>query len=243
MSPPPHQRRSPWPRLAWAFAIGLFALGAAFAAQAKGLGSRVPYAAPVELAGRRWAVVADAADAVRLFDATGAHGRRLLVLTGRWATLDQATTETDPIAGAADHLTADNALFAAMKMGIARELAVAMPAPQLAARLAEIRAARGKGITLGEGFFVHPFHGFVRRFFEPAALVAGDEPVLVLIEPSFLKADAPERVDQWLEAKGIRVEFGLVATTDPAASGAERERAENLALALEAPFAGFEATP
>ena len=229
--------------MAWALVIGLFALGTALAAQTRGQLSRVPCAAPAELKGQPWAVVADAADAVRVFEATGAHGRKLLVLTGRWATLDQATTETNPIAGAADHLNADNAVFSAMKMGLARELEVAMPAKALARRLAEIQAARGKGITFGEGFFVHPFHGFVRRFSLPEALVASDEPVLVLIEPSFFTAEAPGRVDRYLAARGIRVELGLVAAADPAASVDERERAASLALALEAPFAGFEEAP
>jgi hypothetical protein len=221
-------------------AIGVTALFTALASQAKGLGSRAPCTLPPALAGKPWAVVADAADAVRVFEAAGAHGRRLLVLTGRWATLDQATTEGSPAAGEAERLTPDNAVFSAMKMGVARELSVAMPAPVLAQRLADIRAARGKGITLGEGFFTHPFHGFERRFSLPEALAAGDEPVLVLVEPSFFKAGVSERVDQLLAARGVRVELGLLAAADPAASREEVERAAALALALEAPSAGFE---
>ena len=225
-------------RLAWAAGIVLFASAAIAGAEAAGREARRAFDPPPEFGGKRWAFVPDAAEAVRAWMAAGVHGRPLVVLTGRWGR--PGTPGTQPAVVVArsqsgdspDLLDADSALFAAARLGVAREMLVAMPPAALAQRLDEARGA--KDARVGDGWASHPYHGYPRRFSSPAALRAPSDPALVLIEPSFLEAAGPAPIDAWLRDRGVEVDLGIVALDDPTATDAQRERARALAEAMGA---------
>lgn len=224
-------------RLAWAAGIVLLAAAAAASSEAVGRSARRGFDPPPEFGGKRWAVVPDAAEAVRAWMAAGVHGRPLVVLTGRWgrpaSPAQPALVVARPQSGdSPDLLDADSALFAAARLGVAREMHVAMPPAALALRLAEARGA--KDARVGDGWASHPYHGYPRRFSSPAALRAPPDPALVLVEPSFLEAAGPAAIDAWLRDRGVIIDLGIVALDDPAASDAQRERARALAEALGA---------
>jgi len=213
-------------RLAWAAGIVLFASAAIAGAEATGQAARRAFDPPPEFGGKRWAFVPDAAEAVRAW-----------MLTGRWgrpgSTSQPAVVVARSQSGdAPDLLDADSALFAAARLGIAREMLVAMPPAALAQRLDEARGA--KDARVGDGWASQPYHGYPRRFSSPAALRAPSDPALVLVEPSFLEAAGPAPIDAWLRDRGVEVDLGIVALDDPAATDAQRERARALADALGA---------
>lgn len=231
-SPPPIAIR---PRLAWSGAVALLALAAAAAAEARGRAARTAFQPPAGFGAGRWAEVADAAEAVRVWGAAGLKGRKLVVLTGRWAALQPTFFNAPPPASeAGDFLTPESAAFAAMREGIAREMTVAMPERAYRERLGEIRRARGKGVEVGDGWFRHRFHGFERRFCVPGALWPEPEPVLALVEPSFFDEENSTRVEALLRERGISLDLGLVAASDPAASPSQKARAQEFASAVAA---------
>ena len=189
----------------------------------------------------RWRAVADAGEAWRAWRSAGVHGRVLLVFTGRWATVSQEhplpSTWAADLAGCRPgplpaRLDADTALIAAASDGTARALDVVMPPAAYARRLAAVRG--DKALRVEDGSFLDPFHGFPRRILLPGAPLASGEPVLVLVEPSFLGAGVAGTVDGWLRDRGLRSDLALVALDDPAATSAQRAAARALAERLGA---------
>jgi hypothetical protein len=227
-------------RLAAVCAAALLLVAGAL--QARGLSARVPFDASRELDGRPWASVGDAADAVRVWLASGIRGRRLLVLTGRWSrprTLENApVTEADLARGLAgeplDMLDADAALWLAGTRGIARSLDVVMPPEAFARRVAEVSGKRG--FARRPGGFALPFDAYERAFWTPDGYPPAAETVLVLIEPSFFAPGGPPDVARWLQRRGIRFDLALVALEDPVATEAQRAEARRLVADVEAPF-------
>jgi len=199
--------------------------------------SRTTFTPPPDFGGARWAAVRDAAEAVRVWADADLHGRKVLLLTGRWAQIGSINVDVADAAGAGakaplELLDADTAVLAAARSGVARELLVVMPPEAFRRRLEEVRGA--KELRVGEGAFTLPYHGYARRFSTPAALAPDGEPVLALVEPSFFDAGAPDALATWLASRGVRVELGLVALSDPTASAAQRERAAAFAEATRA---------
>jgi hypothetical protein len=221
-------------QVAWTVALVLLATGAALGVDHHGTSSRLPFSPPDDLRGARWVVVQDAAAAVDLWSAAGLRGRRVLVATGRWG----KPVAPDPAAGAARSTTDDAAgrvgaaLFDATMRGLARELVVVMPDAAFDARIAAIRSSRET--TLFDGWARQPFHGIPRSFHRPATLPHLDEPVLLLVEPSFLAEGAPPDLPAWLEARGVRFDLGLIAARDPEATAAQADAVLALAARLGA---------
>ena len=209
------------PRLMWTGAILIAAVFAAVGVELKAHGSRTTFSPPPDFRGARWAAVNDAGEAVRVWGEANLHGRKVVLLTGRWA---QVRPEAiDPTARpSANQLDADTAVLAAARSGIARELEVVMPAAAFRTRLEEVGTP--KELRRGDGWFTLPFHGYPRRFSVPEEAEVPREPVLALVEPSFFADGAPP-LEGWLRAKGFEVELGLVALTDPAATEAQRGKA------------------
>jgi hypothetical protein len=212
----PHVRA----RLLWTGGLLALAAAAAVGAEIEGYGSRTTFSPPPDFRGARWAAVNDAGEAVRVWGEAGLHGRKVLLLTGRWAQVKSSDVEPG---ASPDLLDANTAVLAAARSGIARELEVVMPPEAFRARVEEVGAA--KELSRGDGWFTLPFHGYPRRFTVPDAAVAPREPVLALVEPSFFADGAPAALEAWLREKGFDVELGLIALGDPAATDAQRGRA------------------
>jgi hypothetical protein len=209
------------PRLLWTGAILIAAVFAAVGIELKAHGSRTTFSPPPDFRGARWAAVNDAGEAVRVWGEAGLHGRKVLLLTGRWAQVQAMSV--DPVAApSANQLDVNTAVLAVARSGIARELEVVMPAAAFRARLDEVGTP--KELRRGDGWFTLPFHGYPRRFSVPDEAEVPREPVLALVEPSFFAEGAPP-LEGWLRAKGFEVELGLVALTDPTATDAQRGKA------------------
>jgi hypothetical protein len=209
------------PRLLWTGAILVAAIFTAVGVELKAHGSRTTFSPPPDFRGARWAAVNDAGEAVRVWGEANLHGRKVVLLTGRWAQVRPEAV--DPTARpSANQLDADTAVLAAARSGIARELQVVMPAAAFRARLDEVGAP--KELRRGDGWFTLPFHGYPRRFSVPEEAEVPREPVLALVEPSFFAEGAPP-LESWLRARGFDVELGLVALTDPTATEAQRGKA------------------
>jgi hypothetical protein len=224
------------PRLLWTSAIVLFTVAAAWCAEAKGHAARTTFSPPPEFGTVRWATVGDAGDAVRVWGEAGLHGRKVILLTGRWAQVKSMNREAVEAAAASgsslDLLDADTAVLAAARSAIARELSVVMPPEAFQRRIDEVGGA--KELSRGDGWFTLPFHGFARRFSVPGSVETPGEPVLALVEPSFFADGAPASPERWLRERGVEVELGLVALADPAATPEQRERAALFAQAAGA---------
>lgn len=214
-------------RIAWAAALLVAAGAVALALEAAGHASRTTFVAPPEFGATRWAAVGDAGDAVRVWAEAEQRGRRLLLLTGRWALVQSMrldALEASTARGAApDLVDANTAIMATARTGIARDLQVVMPPDAWQRRLDEVAAA--KELVRGERAFSVPYHGFRRRFALPGALEPPGEPALVLVEPSFFAPGAPDDPAAWLRARGVEVDLGLVALADPTATPDQLERA------------------
>jgi hypothetical protein len=224
------------PRLAWMCAIAVLTAATAGYAEVRGREARTSFSPPAEFRGARWATVGDAGEAVRVWGEAGLRGRKVLLLTGRWARVKDLGRDVIEAAAAGqapfDLIDADTAVLVAARSGIARDLQVVLPPAAYAQRLDEVRGA--KEIRQGEGWLSLPFHGFERRFAVPAALAPPGEAVLALVEPSFFSDGAPQAPDQWLRERGVEVELGLVALSDPAATDAQRARAAAFAQGARA---------
>jgi hypothetical protein len=224
------------PRLAWASVMLAAAVAVVVAVEVRGVAARTTFARPAAFGDVRWAAVSDAAEAVRVWADAGLRGRKVLLLTGRWAQVQSMNTDVADAAampGASlGLLDANTAVLAAARTGVARELVIVMPPAAFARRLDEVKGA--KELTRGDGWFTLPFHGYARRFSVPEALLAPREPVLALVEASFFDAGAPGALAAWLASRGIEVELGLVAMDDPTASPEQRERAAAFAQGTRA---------
>lgn len=189
----------------------------------------------------RWRAVADAGAAYQAWRAAGVHGRRLVVFSGRWATVAQgkvvppqfpAILATEPPDGpaVAPYVNADTALLVAAYDGTARDLTTVMPPSAVARRLEATRSA--PGLRYRSGLISHPSQGYQRQIvacdLPPGEAPTFAEPVLVLVEPSYLGAGCAE-VATWLAALGMTTDLPLVALADPAASQAQRAAARALA--------------
>jgi len=244
----------PRARRTWTAAlVAVFAVAVAWTGAA-GPGARATFEPPPDFNGRRWAVVRDAAEAFRAWSAAGVHGRRLVVFSGRWATVTPDTLPgagTQPVPAGAqvdetglptDLVDRDTALLAAARSGIAREVIAVMPPAAYAARR-EV-ASRDKAARLGEGWHDHPYHGFPRRFALATALPPIDEPALVLIEPSWFGTPGALDPRAVLRRAGSKADLGLLALEDPVASEAQVLAAQGYAEELQAlPVSVKEETP
>lgn len=202
----------------------------AVALELHGTGSRRWYEDAAGRIGRpTWVEVPDATAALARWNDAGVSGRRLLLLTGRWATVP--LTALDPMPRSPSNVDEDTALFLAARDGIVREIEVVMPAGALAQRRAEARSAKTFAVT--RRGFRQDFHGFSRQFAPVSAPPApSDEPFLVLAEPSFFAEDAPIDLPRWLADHGIRYDLAILAGSDPVAPQEALARAAVLAGAL-----------
>jgi hypothetical protein len=226
----------------WSAAIAGIALAAGLAAEIHGRSSRHPALLPPEAQGGRWATVGDAAASYRVWETTGARGRRLVVLTGRWSKprnlRDDPPSEEEMRTGkdllVHGMVDVNGALYAATLAGIARRLDVVMPPAAYQQRRAEVS---GQGdLELQDGAFRLPYESVERRFSKPDAFRAPAETVLVLVEPSWFQEGAPESVPYWLASRGVFFDLALIALSDPVATEAERVRARRLGESMSAPF-------
>jgi hypothetical protein len=217
-------------RLVWAGALVALLAGTAAAMEWRGRASRTPFTPPAGLAGSRWVAVPDAGDAIRLLAEGGVHGRVLVLFSGRWPDVRASAFETDVPGAPArpeDQIDADTATVAAARLAIGRELRAVLLPDAYAARVAQVRGA--KGFSGGDGSFDLPFHGYPRRFSTPDAFAAPGEPVIAVVEPSFFGEGAPADLEAFAAERGLRLELGLVALADPAATPAQREAAAGFA--------------
>jgi hypothetical protein len=229
-------------RLLWVGAIAVFAAATFASVELHARASRVPFRPPAGLRERPLAAVGDAADALRIWRAAGIRGRRLVVLTGQWSKprdlkTQPPTPEELAAAGAGGELElldARSALFTAVTLGIVRGLYVVMPPAAFSQRLGEVSGR--KGLERGDGAFRLAYDGLERRFSTPRAFVAPDEPVLVLVEPTWFTEGAPPDPLAWLAAAGVRCDLALLALDDPAASDEERQATSSFAQASGVPF-------
>lgn len=211
-----------------AAAIAAATCALAVALQVHGTRSRRWYG---DTGGRRpaWVEVPDAAAALAFWRDAGVSGRRLLLLTGRWASVPLPTL--DPMPRSPGDVTPDTAMFLAARDGVVREIEVVMPAGALAQRRAEASSAKTFAVT--RRGFRQDFHGFSRQFAPVSAPPApSDEPFLVLAEPSFFEEDAPIDLPRWLVDHGIRYDLAILAGSDPVAPQEALARAAVLAGAL-----------
>jgi hypothetical protein len=240
---PPGARPAASPLARWAWGAGAFLLAIAVAAASDALGrsSRVLQARAPAGAGRRASVVKDASGAFHAWAQSGVRGRVVVVLTGRWSRPAGAgrhppPSRGEPIRSDATPVDVDSALFAAAEAGIARSYEVVMPREAFARHVGE--ASGRKGAVTSDGSLSLPNHGLERRFSRTDTFVPPREPVLVLVEPSFLDEGSPPDPAAWLAARGAVVDLLIVALEDPAATPAQLVSARRLADALGASAPG-----
>jgi hypothetical protein len=241
-SSPPLDARGALPRgrAAWTVALTVLSAGALLAANAHGRGARVPFVPPAELDGGRVLSVKDAGEAVLVWRSAELRGRHLVVLTGRWSRPQRPGAHPRSLgelqgrpAGPALELDALSALYVAAGTGIARRMDVVMPPAALALRRSEVSARKELRAGPGGDAFRLPANGFDRRFSTPDAFEPPSEPVLVLVEPSWFAAGAPDPF-AWLASKGVRADLVVLALEDPAARAEERARSAAYAGAAHA---------
>jgi hypothetical protein len=227
----------------WALS-GLILVAAAallLATQSRGLAAR-RVAGPARPPPLAWRPVADAGGAWRAWRQAGVHGRRLVVFSGRWSTIPAskaappdfpaivASTAVGAL-GVESAGTPETALLLAAMDGTARDLTTVMPPEALGRRLQATRGA--PGLRADPGLIFHPASGYQRLILAcdlPVARTpAYAEPVLVLVEPSYLGDPACGDVEAWLAARGLTTDLALVALDDPAATDAQRAAARALA--------------
>lgn len=242
-SPPPSPARSR--TLAWAAGVAACALATLLAAERHARGSRLLLEVPPELAGTAAFAVRDAGHALELWRVAGVRGRRLVLLTGQWSRPGARPAEPgatgpsepsrprDPPVGE-EVVDARGALFAAARIGIVRGMDVVMPGLAFGRRLADV--AGQKELRRGEGSFELDLNGVQRRFSTPRAFIPPEEPVLVLVEPTWFADGAPPDPLAWLAAWGVRTDLALVALADPMSGEDERRAAEEYARSARLPF-------
>lgn len=228
-------------RLAWTVGLFLLAAAALAGAQARGRAARHLYE-PRDRAGRV-AVVRDAADAFRAWQAAGVHGRRLVLLTGQWSRPrdEKAHGAAEaapprPVSAEPDKVDAKNAIYMASRLGVSRILDVVMPPAAFTHRLGEVRGA--KELVKEDGAFRLAYNGLERRFSTPRAFEAPGETVLVLVEPSWFQPGAPADPLGWLTSRGVSWDLAVLALEDPAATGDARLAALAFARSAGASFPG-----
>jgi len=230
--------------------IGCAAIAVAAGAQQVGHGARrlAGPAVPPPLA---WRAVPDAGAAFQAWRAAGVRGRRLVVFSGRWSSIPPAEVIDNDFPATYAHLAPqaadvgakirpDSGLLLAAYSGIARELTTVMPPSAVAARAEATRASPGQ--VARPGLISSPASGFQRWIVScdrpPSGAPPSGEPVLVLVEPSYLGAGGCVEVEAWLSARGLVSDLALVALQDPAASDAQRVLADALGRRATGPGPG-----
>jgi hypothetical protein len=240
-SAPRHATRS---RLLWTAAIVVLAIAVLVLSERHGHASRIGFAAPPELVRRPVAAVGSAAEAFVVWRGSEVRGRRLVLLTGRWGA---APREAAPPGGATGSPgvgsgpTADKAPYWAARLGLARVFDVVMPPAEFEERRAV--DAGHKEYRPETGAYRHDIHGFHIRVSSPAAFVRPDEPVLVLVEPTWFRPGAPPDPLAWLESAGVQTDLALVALDDPSATDADRAAAAAYVEGARIPRLEIELTP
>ena len=223
----------PW---RWSAALLALSLLGVAAAEVHGHGARRAFHRPEGFEGA-WAAVADAGAAARVWEAGQVTGRRLVVLTGRWAALPpgvlQQLLAEEAGRSFSEVVDADTALLTSARVGLVRSLLVVMPPAAWARRVEELAGQRG--LRREEGCVTTPWLGIERTFCRPDALRGSAEPALVLVEPSWFAAAEAEPLERWLGKAGVAVELGLVAADDPTADDTMRARAEAFGQRVGAP--------
>jgi hypothetical protein len=238
---------APNARLRWTAAICVVAAIALASAEWHGRSSRIAFHAPARTPQFRLASVRDVADAFLVWRESS-HGRRLVVLTGRWSgprtsSSPGASAGDAPLGSglAGDPLTADSALYWAARLGVVRSFDVVMPPALFERRAAE--DAGHRPFEAEDGAFRHDLNGLRLRFALPRAFVAPAEPALVLVEPTWFSAGAPPDPLAWLASAGVRTDLVLLALDDPDATDGERRAATAYARSANAPRLNVVRTP
>jgi len=239
-------------RLRWALIalIGCAAVAAALGAQRRGQAAR-RLAGPGAAPPLAWRAVTDAGAAFGAWRVAGVRGRRLLVFSGRWSSIPPGevfdpdfpatVARLDPSAAEVGaRVGPDTALLLAAHAGVARELTTVMPPAAVAARAEATRASPGQ--VARPGLISSPAQGFQRWVVScdlpPHGAPPAGEPVLVLVEPSYLGVAGCAEVEAWLSARGLVTDLALVALHDPAAGPAQEALAAALASRPTSPGPG-----
>lgn len=214
--------------------IGIAALATVASAQRLGLESR-RLAGPVASPPLAWRTVPDAGAAFEAWRAAGVRGRRLVVFSGRWSSVPPGEVVEPDFPATYRRLAPhaldigatvrpDTALLLAAYSGVARALTTVMPPAAVAARAEATRATPGQ--VSRPGLISSPASGFQRWIVScdlpPPGPWPSGEPVLVLVEPSYLGATGCPEVEAWLAARGLASDLAVVALQDPAADQAQR---------------------
>jgi hypothetical protein len=196
-----------------------------------------------------WHSVVDARAAYQRWREKGVYGRRLVVFTGRWATVPmghpgQPIPSDFPTLAAKDSpeniksasLVNNNTVFAAVTLsGLARDLIIVIPRGLLNQRTEITRGSPGR--IARPGYLSLPFLGYQRIFIAcdlpPEQTPRIAEPVLIFVEPSFFKNGACGDVENWLAVRGLKSDLALVAFDDPAANDNQRAFAHRLATRIQ----------
>ncbi len=231
-------------RLLWTAGIVLLAIAVLVLSERHGHATRIGFAAPPELVRRPVAAVGSAAEAFVVWRGSGVRGRRLVLLTGRWGA---APREGAPpgaatgVPGMGSGPSADSAPYWAARLGLTRGFDVVMPPAEFEARRA--LDAGHKEYWPETGAYRHDIHGFHIRVSSPAAFVRPDEPVLVLVEPTWFRPGAPPDPLAWLKSAGVQTDLVLVALDDPSATDADRAAAAAYVQGARIPRLEIELTP
>ncbi|HET8732603.1 MAG TPA: hypothetical protein VFM45_02400 [Anaeromyxobacteraceae bacterium] len=224
-------------RALWTVGIVIATVAVLVLADRRGLGSRNAFRAPPALASRPVAAVGSAAEAFVVWRGSELKGRRFLLLTGQWG----SPLRSAGSAGSAGGVTAASAAYWAARLGLARSFDVVMPPAAFEERRAE--DATHPQYRPEPDAFRHDLHGFRLRFSLPGAVARLDEPVVVLVEPTWFRAGAPPDPLAWLSSAGLRTDLALVALDDPAATDADRRAAADYVRAARIPRLEIEMTP
>jgi hypothetical protein len=224
-------------RLLWAAGITIATIAVIGLSDWHGRKSRTTFHPPPALAKRPVAGVGSAADAFAVWQGSGLNGRRLVLLTGHFGGAGRTPDSTGPGGG----VTAASAVYWSARLGLARAIDVVMPPADFERQRAG--DAGHKVFRPEDGAYRHDLHGFWLRFSLPRALLPPDEPVLVLVEPTWFRPGAPPDPLSWLSSIGVRTDLVLVALDDPSATEADRRAASEFVRSAGVPVLQIERTP
>ena len=178
-----------------------------------------------------------AADAFAVWQGSGLKGRRAVVLTGQFGGAGQAPEAPGPGGG----VTAASAVYWSARLGLVRAIDVVMPPGDFERQRAG--DAGHKVFRPEDGAYRHDLHGYWLRFSLPRAFFPPDEPVLVLVEPSWFRPGAPPDPVAWLSSIGVRTDLILVALDDRSATEADRRAASAFVRSAGVPVLQIQRTP
>jgi hypothetical protein len=224
-------------RLLWTVGIAMATVAALGLAEWHGRSSRVAFHPPEPLARRPVASVATAAEAFTVWRGSGVSGRRLMLLTGQFGETGPAPDSTES-KGA---VNASNAVYWASRLGLVRAIDVVMPPADLERQRA--RDAPRKTFRPEVGGYRNDLHGFWLRFSLPGAVLVPEEPVLVLVEPSWFRLGASPDPLAWLSSVGVRTDLVLLARDGPGANDSDRRAAMEFLRSAHVPVLQIEGAP